>query len=362
MAAVRFGVTNGTILNPKMCYLFVPDVVLGRGEAMRRREFITLLGGATAAWPLAAQSQPLDQMRRIGVLMPYADDDPNASPRVAALRQGLQKLGWTEDRNIRFEHRWASSDEVIHRLARELVDSRPDVILTDGTTVTAGVLRETHTIPVVFVQVSDPVGGGFVASFPHPGGNATGFNIFPPTMTSKWLELLMEIVPRTARVMYLFNPPTAPYAQRFFESLKASASSIGVEAVASPVYKPAEIESVIARFAREPDGGLVVLPGAFMGPHRDLVIAAAGRYRLPAIYPFRYYAESGGLVSYGNVPADAYRQAATYIDQILRGAKPADLPVQMSVKFELVVNLKTAKAMGLKIPESFLVRADEVIE
>jgi len=212
------------------------------------------------------------------------------------------------------------------------------------------------------VQVGDPVGSGFVASFPHPGGNATGFNNIPPTMTSKWLELLMEIVPRTNRVMYLFDPPTAPYAQRFFEPLKAAASSIGVQVVASPVYDTAGIETVIAGFGGEPDGGLIVLPSAFILAHRDLICALAERYRVPAVYPFHYYSESGGLLSYGNAPADAYRQAATYIDQILRGAKPADLPVQMSVKFELVVNLKTAKAMGLKIPETFLVRADEVIE
>ena len=330
---------------------------------MRRRDFIKGTVGSAAAWPLTARAQQSNEIKRIGVLLPYAQDDPEASLRFTTLREELLKLGWTEGRNVRFEQRRSGSDaEAISKFAREVVDLRPDVILTDTTPMTAAVLHETRTIPVVFVQVGDPVGSGFVASFQHPGGNATGFNNSPPTLTSKWLELLMEIVPRTARVMYLFNPPTAPYAQRFFESLKASASSIGVEAVTSPVYKPAEIESVIARFAREPEGGLIVLPGAFMGPHRDLVIAAAGRYRLPAIYPFRYYAESGGLVSYGNVPADAYRQAATYIDQILRGAKPADLPVQMSVKFELVVNLKTAKAMGLKIPESFLVRADEVIE
>jgi putative ABC transport system substrate-binding protein len=252
--------------------------------------------------------------------------------------------------------------EAISRVAREIVDTRPDVILADSTPPTAAVLRETHTIPVVFVQVGDPIGSGFVASFPHPGGNATGFNNFPPTMTSKWLDLLMEIAPRTVRVMYLFNPPTAPFAQRFLEPLKGAASSIGVEVVASPVHDPTEIETVIAGFAREPNSGLLVLPSTFMLVHRDLIIGPAERYRLPAIYPFRYFAESGGLISYGNVPADGYRQAATYIDQILRGAKPADLPVQMSVKFELVVNLKTAKAMSLKIPESFLVRADKVIE
>ena len=330
---------------------------------MERREFITLFGGAAAAWPLAAHAQESDQIKRISVLVPYAEDDPETSLRVTALREGLLKLGWTDGQNIRLEHRWSASDpEALPKLAREIVDSRPDVILTDTTPVTAAVLHETRTFPVVFVQVGDPVGSGFVASFPRPGGNATGFNNFPPAMTSKWLELLMEIVPRTARVMYLFNPPTAPYAQRFLDPLKAAASSMGVEIVASPAYDSAEIETVIARFAREPDGGLIVLPSAFMNTHRDLVIASAERHRLPTIHSSRYMVQGGGLLSYGNVPVDAYRQAATYVDQILRGAKPADLPVQMSVKFELAVNLKAARAIGLKIPESFLVRADEVIE
>ncbi len=330
---------------------------------MKRRDFLTLVSSGLAALPIRARAQQSDQMRRVGVLMPYDEGDPETSPRVTALREALLKLGWTEGRNIRFEHRWSASNaEAIPKLAREIVDSRPDVILTDTTPVTRAVLNETRTIPVVFVQVGDPVGSGFVASFPHPGGNATGFNNFPPTMTSKWLEFLMELVPRTARVMYLFHPPTAPYARRFFEPLKAAASSIGVEAVASPVQDTAEIETVIAKSAGELDSSLIVLPSAFMDAHRDLIIALAERYRLPAIYSSRFFAQAGGLLSYGNVPHDAYQQAATYIDQILRGAKPADLPVQMSVKFELVVNLKTAKAMGLTIPESFLVHADQVIE
>ena len=328
-----------------------------------RRELLAALGGAAAAWPLAAGAQQGERMRRIGLMTSYAENDPETSSSITALRQGLLQLGWTEGRNVRLEHRWsASSPDTMRKLARELVDLRPDVILTVNTPVTAAVLRETRTIPVVFVQVGDPVGSGFVASFPRPGGNATGFNNIPLTMSSKWLELLMEIVPRTARVMYLFNPPTAPFAQGFLEPLKGAASSIGVEIVASPVHDPADVETVIAGFAREPDGGLIVLPSTFMLVHRDLIIGPAERYRLPAIYAFRYFAENGGLISYGNVPADEYRQAATYIDQILRGAKPADLPVQLSVKYELVVNLKTAKAMGLKIPESFLVRADKVIE
>jgi putative ABC transport system substrate-binding protein len=331
---------------------------------MRRRDFIAL-GSAAAGWTFGAHAQQSIQFRRIGVLMPFTEDDREASLRLTALREGLSKLGWTEGQNISFVHRWAGdavADEELHKLARELVDLGPDLILADTTPATAAVLHETRSIPVVFLQVGDPVGSGFVASFPRPGGNATGFNIFPPTMTSKWLELLMQIVPRTARVMYFFNPATAPFAERFFEPFKAAASSIGVEAVASSVYDPAEIEAVLAGLAQVPDSGFVLVPSAFMGQHRRLVIAGAERYRLPAIYPFRYYAESGGLVSYGNVPREAYRQAAIYIDQILRGAKPADLPVQMSVKFELIVNLKTARTMGLKIPEAFLVHADEVIE
>jgi ABC-type uncharacterized transport system substrate-binding protein len=330
---------------------------------IERRKFLATLGGAAAAWPLAARTQQPERMRRIGVLIPYAENDPETSRRVGALREGLLQLGWTEGRNVRLEHRWPTSDgDSMYRLARELVDLRPDVILTETTPVTAAVLRETRTIPVVFVQVGDPIGSGFVASFPRPGGNATGFNNIPLTIASKWLELLMEVVPRTVRVMFLFDPPTAPYAQRFFEPVRVAASSLGVEAVASPVHDPAEIEAVIAAFAREPDSGLIVLPSAFITAHRETVIAVAVRYRLPAVYAFRHYAQSGGLISYGNIPADGYWQAAIYIDRILRGTKPADLPVQAAVKFELLVNLKTAKAMGLTIPESFLVRADEVIE
>jgi putative ABC transport system substrate-binding protein len=330
---------------------------------MRRREFIAGLCGAAAAWPVMARAQQPGKVPRISVLMPYAENDPENSPRVTAPRQGLLLLGWTEDHNVRLEYRWSASDaDSIRTLARELVDLRPDVILTDTTPVTAAVLRETRTIPVVFVQVADPVGSGFVASYPRPSGNATGFNGLPLTMAGKWLELLMEIVPRTVWVMLLFNPPTAPYAQRMFEPFKAAASAIGVGAVASPVHDPAEIETVIAAFAREPDSGLVVLSSSFMLGHRDLVIALAARHRLPAAYAFRYWAQSGGLISYGNVAADAYRQAATYIDRILRGAKPADLPVQAPTKFELVINLKTANALGINIPPTLLARADEVIE
>ena len=350
------------VANP-WCNRVLVGVVPALGEPMRRRDFIKVITGSAAVWPLAARAQQPDRIRRIGVMNAFTEDDPEASLRFTTLRDGLLKLGWTEGRNIRFEqHRSGTDPAAISRVAREIVDTRPEVILTDSTPPTAAVLRETHTIPVVFVQVVDPVGSGFVASFPHPGGNATGLNAFPPTLTSKWLELLMEIVPRTARVMCLFNPPTAPYAQRFLEPLKGAASSIGVEVAASPVHDPGEVETVIAGFAREPDGGLLVLPSTFITVHRDLIIAQAERYRLPAIYPFRYFVENGGLISYGDVPSDAYRQAATYIDQILRGAKPADLPVEQPTKIELVINLRTAKALGITVPASLLVRADEVIE
>jgi putative ABC transport system substrate-binding protein len=329
-----------------------------------RRKFLATLGGAAAAWPFATRAQQGERMRRVGVLMPFAEGDPETQLRVTALRQGLARLGWAEGRSLRIEHRWATTPDAdsMRRFAKELVDLQPDLILTDNTNLTAAVLQQTHTIPIVFVQVGDPVGSRFVTSFPRPGGNATGFTNIPLTMTSKWLELLKEIAPRTVRVMFLFNPPTAPYAQRFFEPFKAAASSIGVEAVASPVHDPAEIETAIAAFAREPSGGLIVLPSAFMLVHRDLVIALAARHRLPAVYAFRFFAQNGGLISYGNVAADAFRQAATYIDRILRGAKPADLPVQAPVKFELVINLKTAKALGIDVPPTLLGRADEVIE
>jgi putative ABC transport system substrate-binding protein len=329
---------------------------------VRRRDFIRLLSGAAATWPLAARAQQ-PAMPVIGVLMPYAQNDPEALLRVEALHRGLQQFDWADGRNVRIEHRWAASDiDSMRDLARELVGLRPAVILTDTTPVTAAVLRETRTISVIFVQVADPIGSGFVTGFPRPGGNATGFNTIPPTMASKWLELLMEVVPRTVRVMCLFNPPTTPIAPRSLELLKVAASAIGVEAVASPVHEPAEVETAIAAFAGEPDSGLIVLPSVFTLAHRDLVIGLTEQHRLPAVYGFRHYAQSGGLISYGNIAADAYRQAANYIDRILRGAKPADLPVQGPVKFELVVNLKTAKRIGLTIPESFLLRADEVIE
>ena len=334
-----------------------------RGDRMKRREFITLLGGAAAAWPLAARAQQPDRMRRIGVLMAYAESDPEAQARVAAFREGLQKLGWTEGRNIRIDTRWAAADaEAMQRFAKELVALQPDLILSPTTPTTAALLQQTRTIPIIFANVADPVGSGFVASFPRPGGNVTGFTILEPTMAGKWLELLKEIAPRVNRVAFLFNPATAPYAEYYLNPFKAAAASFGVEAIVAPVRDTSELESVVAAQAREPNGGLIVMPDSFLVTHRAEITSLAARYRLPAVYPFRYFTELGGLLSYGSDLTDNYRRAATYADRILKGAKPSELPVQAPVKFELVINLKTAKALGLDVPPSLLARADEVIE
>jgi putative tryptophan/tyrosine transport system substrate-binding protein len=326
---------------------------------IRRREFIFTLGGAAAAWPLAARAQQAGQMRRIGVLMAASENDPERQAFVAAFGEGLQKLGWTEGRDIRIDIRWATSDAALmQRFARELVALQPDLILSHNTPTTASLLRQTRTIPIVFVVVSDPVGSGFVASFPQPGGNVTGFTNIEPTMAGKWLELLKEIAPSVARVALLFNPATAPYTERF----EAAAASLALEMIAAPVRDISRLESAIAAQARAPNGGLVVMQDTFTSNHRVDITSLAARYRLPAVYPFRMFAEAGGLLSYGNDPEDDFRRAATYVDRVLKGAKPSELPVQAPVKFELVVNLKTAKALGLHVPPLLQQRADEVIE
>jgi ABC-type uncharacterized transport system substrate-binding protein len=329
---------------------------------VKRREFITLLYGAAAAWPLVARAQQPERMRRIGVLMTFAESDPEAQARVAVFQEALQKLGWAEGRNIRIEYRWAPDAEKIQPFAKELVALQPDLILTNGTPITASMLQQTRTIPIVFTQVSDPIGSGFVASLPRPGGNATGFIALEQTMAGKWLELLKEIAPRVARVAFLFNPATATYVEYFLNIFKASAASLGVKAIAAQVHDVSELESIIAAQAREPNGGLVVAPDVFLTGHRAEIVSLAARYRLPAVYPFRYFAELGGLLSYGNEPLDVFRRAASYADRILRGAKPSELPVQAPVKFELVINLKTARALGIEVPNSLQLLADEVIE
>jgi putative tryptophan/tyrosine transport system substrate-binding protein len=329
---------------------------------MRRRELITLLGGAAVAWPLAARAQQRDQMRRIGVLMAAAESDPEIQARVAAFREELQRLGWTEGRNIGIDIRWAPDAESIQRFAKELVALQPDVILSPTALATATVLQQTRTIPIIFTVVSDPIGGGFVSSFHRPGGNATGFILAEPTMGGKWLELLMEIAPRIARVAFVFNPTAAPYAEYYLGSFKAAAASFGVQAIAAPVHDTSELESVFAAQAREPNGGLIVMSDFFMFGHRSEIISLAARYHLPAVYPFRLFTEAGGLLSYGLDLNDNYRRAATYADRILKGAKPSELPVQAPVKFELVINIKTAMALGLDVPLVLQQRADKVIE
>jgi ABC-type uncharacterized transport system substrate-binding protein len=330
---------------------------------MRRREFITLLGGV-AAWPIAARAQPPDQVRRIGVLMGYAESPPVGQAFVAAFQEELQKLGWTEGRNIRIDTRWATAldAEARQRFAKELVALQPDLILSHSTPTTAALLQQTRTIPIVFATVSDPVGSGFVASFPRPGANVTGFTNIEPTMAGKWLELLKEIAPRVNRVAFLFNPATAPYAEYYLNPFKDAARSFVAEVIAASVRDTSELESVVAAQAREPNGGLVVMTDTFTSVHRVEITSLAARYRLPAVYPYRFFAELGGLLSYGVDLTDNYRRAASYVDRILKGAKPSELPVQAPVKFELVINLKTAKALGLDVPLHLQQRADEVIE
>jgi ABC-type uncharacterized transport system substrate-binding protein len=333
-------------------------------DQLKRRDFITLLGGAAVAWPLAARAQQPERMRRIGVLMGYPENDLEGPAFFAAFREGLEKLGWVEDRNIRFDIRWATPDdaEARQRFAKELVALQPDLILSSVTPTTAALLQQTRTIHMVFATVSDPVGSGFVASLARPGGNVTGFQAMVGSLAGKWLELLKEIAPRVARVAMLFNPAVAPYAESFLNPFKAAASSFAVEAIAAPVRDMSELESVVAAQARSPNGGLIVMPDTFTDVHRAEITSLAARSGLPAVYPRRIFTELGGLLSYGIDQLDLYRRAATYADRILKGAKPSELPVQAPAKFELVINLKTAKALGLDVPPLLQQRADEVIE
>ena len=331
---------------------------------MKRRELITLLAGAAAAWPLAASAQQPERMKRIGVLMGYPESDSEAQTKIAAFQDGLQKLGWTEGRNTRIDTRWATpaDAESMERFAKELVALQPDLILSSTTPTTAALLQQTRAIPIVFATVADPVGSGFVASFPRPGGNVTGFVVFEASLPGKWLELLKEIAPRVNRIAFLFNPATATYAEFYLNPFKAAAASFAVEAIAAPVRDRSELESVVSAQAREPNGGLIVMPDSFTDLHRAEITSLAARYRLPAVYPRRIFTEVGGLLSYGIDQLDNFRLAATYADRILKGEKPADLPVQAPTRYELVINLKTAKALGLDVPLFFQQRADKVIE
>jgi putative ABC transport system substrate-binding protein len=328
---------------------------------VRRRDFITLLGGA-AAWPFAVRAQQGERVRRIGVFMPLAADDPESLARVGAFLQELQALGWTDGRNVRIDYRWAAGDaERIRRYAGELAALAPDVILAAGGAVVPSLLQATRTVPIVFTQTPDPVGAGFVNSLARPGGNVTGFTVFEYGISAKWLELLKEITPRVTRAAVIRDAAIASGTGQW-GALQSVAPSFGVELSPVNMLDAGEIERAIAAFARSPNGGVILTGSALAMIHRDLIITLAARHKLPAVYYDRAYVKAGGLISYGPNSIDPHRRAASYVDRILKGEKPADLPVQNPTKYELVINLKTAKGLGLDMPASVLARADEVIE
>jgi putative tryptophan/tyrosine transport system substrate-binding protein len=327
---------------------------------LRRRQFIAALGSA-AAWPVAARGQQGERVRRIGVLMGIAADDADTKARLAKFRQELERLGWSEGRNVRIDFRFAPGGAQAQALANELVALRPDVILAHSAQIKAALQRETRAIPIVFVNVNDPIGAGFVASVARPGGNLTGLLHYEEGISGKWLALLKEIAPRLARAALVANPKNPVY-DYFVRSANAAAASLAIELVRSPVENAADIERQLDTFARVPDSGLFLPPDITTIIHRDLIIALAARYRLPAAYSFRLFVDAGGLMSYGTDQIDMFGQTASYVDRILKGEKPAELPVQAPTRYETVLNLKTAKALGLEVPPSLLVRADEVIE
>jgi putative tryptophan/tyrosine transport system substrate-binding protein len=333
---------------------------------MRRREFIALGSAAAAAliWPRAACAQEPERMRSIGVMMSEAEDDPVGRRRVDALRQGLQELGWTDGRNIRIDLHWdAVAPPGVQMIAGDIVALRPDLIVTQGSPPTAALSQLTKTIPIVFVNVTAPDAQGFVASYARPGGNVTGFSNFEPSMGGKLVEVLKDLDPRIRRVAMVFNPETAPGGGKFLlPSFHAAGAALGVEPIEAPLHSAAEIDHAIDALAREPDGGLVIMPDNFTAANVDLISRSALDHRLPLISAYRYYTDAGGLVSYGIDNFDPFHRAASYVDRILKGEKPADLPVQAPTKYELVVNLKTAKALGLTVSHEFLLRADDTVE
>jgi putative ABC transport system substrate-binding protein len=329
---------------------------------MKRREFIALASGAAVAWPFAARAQQNEPVRRIGVLMATTADDREGQRRLSAFREGLEKRGWVEGKNIRIEVNWSVSDAERARSAvDELIGRAPDLILTSGTPATSALHRATAAIPGVFTVVSEPIEQGFVQSLAHPGGNITGFTNLGPGLGGKWIELLKEIAPNVTRVAIIFNPQTAPAAIVTSRSADQAAEKLAIELVRSPVHDPAEIEPAITRLRRQADG-FIMVPDTFLNIHRKLIVELASRYQIPAVYPSSYLVAEGGLASYGIDLADSFRQAAGYVDRIFHGEKPADLPVQQPTKFDLAINLKTAKALGIDISPTLLARADEVIE
>jgi ABC-type uncharacterized transport system substrate-binding protein len=329
---------------------------------MGRREFVALLGAASATWPMGARAQQPERLRRIGVLMGIAND-AEGQARVAALRDGLRDFGWIEGRNVEVEYRWAAGQpELIRRYAAELVAIRPDVIMSNTFASVAVLKNETRDIPVVFVMVSDPVRMGIVESMARPGGNITGFTPFEPSLGGKWVELLKEIIPTVRDAAILVNLETAPNASSFLQFAQAAGATLGITTIPTPVRAEADIERSIAALEQQSETGLIILPDAFATARYRLIVAATTRHRLPLISPFHYFTMAGGLASYGPSPRGEHRRGAAYIDRILRGDKPADLPVQAATRFELAINLKTARALGLDIPPTLLARADEVIE
>ena len=333
---------------------------------MKRREFITLLGSAGAAyvsWPMTTRAQVPEGARHIGVLMGTAEDDPDTKARLFGLRQGLEKLGWVEGRNVRIDYRFAPAGARAEVFAKELVELRPDVILSNASPATAALHRETTMIPIVFTGVAEPIGAGFVTGLARPGGNITGFLLFESSITGKWLGMLKEVAPDLSRAALVTNPKSAPYYEFYLRAAQAAASSLGIELVLVVIDNtPTEIEQAIAAFARVPNGGLVLPPDTNTNLHRDLIIRLAARHRLPAVYSDRFFVTAGGLMCYSTDRADQFGTAASYVDRILRGAKPADLPVQAPTKYQTVVNMKTARTLGLTVPPGLLVAADEVIE
>ena len=331
---------------------------------MRRRDFIKIVSASATAWPLAALAQQSDRVARIGLLTAYAANDTLSQPWIATFVRGLSELGWSVGRNLQIDYRWGSANvERIKQFAKELVSLKPDVILAGSTPVTAALQRETVGIPIVFVVVSDPVGDGFVASLARPGGNITGFINFEHSMGGKWLVLLKEAAPMLKRVATMFNPETAPGGGRYFvPSFEVAGATLGVKPIVAPVRSPGEIDKVIEDLAREPDGGLVLIPDTFTFVNRTQVMTLAERHKLPLILWLGNHAKEGALVGYGPNYHDLFRRSASYVDRILRGEKPSDLPVQVPTKFDLVINLKTAKTLGLTVTPTLLARADEVIE
>jgi putative ABC transport system substrate-binding protein len=331
---------------------------------MKRREFISLVGSAAAVWPFAARAQQPGRVRRVGVLFAFIDSDPESQARIVAFQQELESLGWSDGHNIQIEYRWANGDaERFRAFAAELVAARPDVIVAHASPSAEALARATRIIPIIFAVVSDPVGSGLAASLSEPGRNATGFTNFATSTGAKWVEFLKALSPRLARVALLFNPATAPgRGSTYLQSVEAAAESFGIDSTHATVSNAAQIEDAIATLSSRPDSALIVMPDVFMTNHRHLITALATRHMLPAIYPFRYFAEGGGLISYGIDLSDIFRRAAGYVDKVLRGATPSSLPIQHPDKFELVINLKTAMALGLDVPRILLARADKVIE